>query len=230
MIEKFKSREYLDEKLNKLLENEKFLEYYKFLVSENNKYNLTRITEIDEVFYKHFYDSIFLYDVIETKNKTILDVGSGAGFPSIPLKIIEPTIKPSIIDALNKRIEFLKHLIDKLDLHDVKLIHGRAEELSKSYKYDIVTARAVSKLNILAELTLPFVKLGGYFIAFKSVNYQEELNEAGKGIEKLGGVIDRVVKYPISREEEHVLIIIKKIKNTPEMYPRHFGKIKKSPL
>ncbi len=230
MSENFKVREYLDPKLNDFLKNEKFLRYFEFLASENTKYNLTRITEIDEVYYKHFYDSLYLSKVIDVEHKSILDVGSGAGFPSIPLKIIYPSLKPTIIDSLNKRIDFLKELVKRLELENVRFIHGRAEEQDKIKKYDIVTARAVARLNILAEISLPYVKIGGYFIAFKSMNYEEELKEAKAAITKLGGKVNDIISYPVSIDENHVLIIIEKIKATPDIYPRHFSKIKKSPL
>ncbi len=226
----FTKREYLDSDLNKLLEDSKFYKYYEELISINKITNLTRITDLDSVYYKHFYDSIILTKYLLTKDKTILDVGAGAGFPSIPIKIIDNTVKITIVDSLNKRIKFLETLVDKLSLSNVNLIHGRAEELSKLNKFDIVTSRAVARLNILVELTLPFTKVGGYFIAYKSFNYQEELLEAKNGINILGGSIEKVIEYDISKDEKRVLIFIKKIKETNSKYPRIYGKIKKSPL
>ncbi len=230
MAEKFEIRNQLDKDLIELLKDEKFYQYYQFLISENKKYNLTRITDVNDVYYKHFYDSIYLSKLINLDNQEILDVGSGAGFPSIPLRIINPKIQITIIDSLNKRIHFLEELIGILKISNVKLIHGRAEELAKKQFYDIVVARAVAKLNILAEITLPYVKTGGFFVAMKSVNFENELSEANSAIAKLGGKVISADKYKIDENEEHVLIIIKKISPTPSMFPRQFGKIKKSPL
>lgn len=226
----FTKREYLDNDLNKLLDNPKFYQYYEALINTNKITNLTRIIDLDSVYYKHFYDSIILSKYLSTKDKNLLDVGSGAGFPSIPIKIIDDTIEVTIIDSLNKRIKFLATLIDKLLLNKVNLIHGRAEELSKINKFDIVTSRAVARLNILVELTLPFVKVGGYFVAYKSLNYEEELIEAKNGIKTLGGTVEKIVEYDISKDEKRALIFIKKIKETNNQYPRIYGKIKKSPL
>ena len=226
----FNKRDYLDSDLNTLLDNPKFAAYYEYLIKENLHTNLTRITELNDVYYKHFYDSIILSKYVELKKSSILDVGAGAGFPSIPLKIIEDTLDLTIVDSLNKRIKFLTELTEKLELKNCNLIHGRAEELSKDKKYDLVTSRAVARLNILAELTIPYLKKGGYFIAYKSINYQEELEEAMSAIEELGAKFDSIKEYAISDSETRVLIFIKKIKETKNIYPRSFGKIKKQPL
>lgn len=226
----FNKREYLDKALNELLENPKFNIYYEYLIQENKHTNLTRITEIDEVYYKHFYDSIILSKYVDLENKTFLDVGAGAGFPSVPLKIIEDTLDLTIIDSLNKRIKFLYNLTKELDISCCNLIHGRAEELKQREHFDFVTSRAVARLNILLELTLPFVKQNGYFVAYKSINYKEELNEAMSAINALGGKLERVEEYKISNEEKRVLIFIKKVKKTKDEYPRLFGKIKNNPL
>ncbi|XMB71640.1 16S rRNA (guanine(527)-N(7))-methyltransferase RsmG [Mycoplasmatota bacterium WC30] len=226
----FNVRENLDKDLNKLLNNPKFKIYYEYLIEVNKITNLTRITDEDAVYYKHFYDSIILSKHIDIKNKKFLDVGAGAGFPSIPLKIIEDSLKVTIVDSLNKRINFLNDLMIKLDLNNVTLIHSRVEELQNKEVYDIVTARAVAKLNILSEITIPYVKVGGYLVAFKSVKYQEELNAALPGIAKLGGRLEKVIEYQINDDEKRVLILIKKIKKSDPIYPRHFGKIKKAPL
>jgi 16S rRNA (guanine527-N7)-methyltransferase len=226
----FESRDYLDNNLNNILKNPKYLEYFNYLIEVNNVTNLTRITDIDSVYYKHFYDSLILLNYTDLQDKTLLDVGAGAGFPSIPLKIADESLKVTIIDSLNKRINFLTELTKKLNLNNVNLIHGRAEDLNQKNFYDLVTSRAVARLNVLVELTLPFVKKGGYFIAYKAINYQEELNESLSGISILGGKLDKVVEYQISQDEKRVLIFIKKIKETKDIYPRHFSKIKKSPL
>ena len=226
----FNKREYLNENLNQLLDHPKLYTYFQELIEGNKITNLTRIIDIDAVYYKHFYDSIVLLNYLDVKNKKLLDVGAGAGFPSIPLKIIEDSLQVTIVDSLNKRIKFLSGLTQKLSLSDVTLIHGRAEELKKLNHYDIVTSRAVAKFNILVELTLPFVKVGGYFIAYKSVNYLDELETAKEGIDILGGIIEKVVDYDINIDEKRVLIFIKKIKKTDSKYPRIFGKIKNAPL
>ena len=192
--------------------------------------NLTNITEENEVYKKHFYDSIFLSEVFDLNNKSILDIGAGAGFPSIPLKILCNTLDVTIIDGLNKRINFLKELSEKINIEKITLIHGRAEEMSKDRLFDFVTARAVARLNILAELALPYVKKDGYFVAYKSVNYQAELDEAKNAINQLGAILERIIEYDIETDLTHVLLVFKKIKNTPSIYPRQFAKIKKQPL
>ncbi len=209
---------------------DKFAKYYHFLEQENQVMNLTAIISEEEVYLKHFYDSLCLAKAIPLKEQRILDVGSGAGFPSIPLKIAFPKLKITIIDSLNKRIGFLRKLTELLELDDVELISGRVEELPTKGKYDIVTARAVAKLNILQELCLPFVKIGGYFVAMKSVNYEAELNEAKPGILKLGGIIESIIEYEVSTGLKHVMIMIKKNKPTELTYPRNYSQIKKRPL
>ena len=226
----FNKREYLNQRLNQLLDNPKFYQYYEELIEVNKTTNLTRITDLNSVYYKHFYDSIVLLNYLDLSNKSLLDVGAGAGFPSIPLKLVEDSLEVTIIDSLNKRILFLDQLVNKLMLNNVHLIHGRAEELQQKEVFDFVTSRAVARLNILMELTIPYVKIGGYFVAYKSIQYQDELTEAKKGIEFLGGRIEKVEEYQISHDESRVLIFIKKIHKTPKGYPRVFGKIKKSPL
>lgn len=207
-----------------------FETYYEYLINQNEIMNLTAITDKEEVYLKHFFDSLWLTKVGSFDNATLLDVGSGAGFPSLPLKIINPSMKVTIVDALQKRIDFLNRLSDKLSIDDNKLIHGRIEEFIKKNYFDFVTARAVARLNILTELCLPFVKVGGKFIAMKSINYEEELHEAKNAIEKLGGVIEEVIEYPLEEGLNHVLIVIKKVRNTTDFYPRSFSLIKKKPL
>ncbi len=207
-----------------------FTTYYEYLISQNQVMNLTAITDKNEVYTKHFFDSLCLSKAGIFEQKTLLDVGSGAGFPSLPLKIVYPSLKVTIIDALQKRIDFLSRLSDQLGMTDNKLIHGRVEEFIMKNYFDFVTARAVARLNILTELCLPFVKVGGKFIAMKSMNYQEELEEAKKAIALLGGKIETIIEYPLDDDLKHVLIVISKIKNTGESYPRSFGLIKKKPL
>ena len=205
-----------------------FIKYYELLVEWNNKINLTAITEFEDVFIKHFYDSLCLVKGIDLNNQSLFDVGSGAGFPSIPLKIIFEDLDITIIDSLNKRIKFLDVLIKSLDI-DIQLIHGRAEEHKHKNYYDIVTARAVSNLQVLSELCIPFVKKNGFFIALKGLNYKEELEKSNKAISILGGRLDNIVEYDIEGQRRS-LIIINKVKDTNNKYPRIYGKIKSNPL
>jgi 16S rRNA (guanine527-N7)-methyltransferase len=202
--------------------------YYKLLIEWNNKINLTAITEKDEVYLKHFYDSLCLIKANDMDKQTILDVGSGAGFPSIPLKIIFPKLKITIIDSLNKRIMFLKQLTKALDI-EAELLHGRAEELNRHNHYDIVTARAVAPLNILTELCLPYVKEGGYFLPLKSQNFSEEVKTITKSLTILGGKIIEIIDYSY-KNNTRVIPKILKTHKTSLKYPRAFAKIKKSPL
>ncbi len=219
-----------DNDLRILLKDPQFLKYFDFLIEKNKITNLTNIVEKTEVYDKHFYDSVVLSKFLDLKNKSFLDIGSGAGFPSIPLKIINDSLAVTIVDSLNKRINFLKELTKVLALENIELIHGRVEEMDKTKLFNVVTARAVARLNVLSEMSLPYVKNNGYFIAFKSIHYLDELEEAKKGITLLGGKIEKVVEYEINKEIRHVLIFIRKVKDTPSKYPRIFSKIKSSPL
>lgn len=214
--------ELTDEKYNQ------FMKYYELLIEWNEKINLTAITDFEDVFIKHFYDSLCLVKGIDLNKQTLFDVGSGAGFPSIPLKIIFEDLDITIIDSLNKRINFLKVLIKELGI-EAKLIHGRAEEHKHRNYYDIVTARAVSNLQVLSELCIPFVKKSGVFIALKGLNYQDELEKSNKAISILGGRLENVVEYEIEGQRRS-LIIIEKVKDTNTKYPRIYGKIKSNPL
>jgi 16S rRNA (guanine527-N7)-methyltransferase len=220
----------INKNLQIALEDQRFASYYSYLFEQNKVMNLTNITDEKEVYEKHFYDSIILTDILDTTNKSILDIGAGAGFPSLPIKILDDSMSVTIVDGLNKRIRFLHNLVGILALNSVSLIHGRAEELDKSLEFDLVTARAVARLNILAELAIPYVKIGGYFVAYKSTNYEVELLEAKKGITILGGQVESIYNYRINDEIVHSLILIKKVKQTPKDYPRQFSKIKKAPL
>jgi 16S rRNA (guanine527-N7)-methyltransferase len=202
--------------------------YYKSLVEWNKKINLTAITEENDVYIKHFYDSIFLSQTTSFDSKHMLDIGAGAGFPSIPLKIIFPNLDVTIIDALKKRIDFLSILTKELDL-EVKLIHGRAEEHSLKNTYDIVTARAVANLRMLSELCLPFVRRDGYFIAMKGQNFQQELEESKKALLILKAKLEEKISYKVD-DQNHIILRFKKIAETPDKYPRRFSKIKSKPL
>lgn len=205
-----------------------FHRYYELLVEWNQKINLTALTEIEDVFIKHFYDSLCLLKGIEIKDQTLLDVGSGAGFPSIPLKIIFPELDVTIIDALSKRIKFLEVLTKELDV-EARLIHGRAEEFERKHCYDIVTARAVANLRVLSELCIPFVKVDGYFIALKGPKHDIELDESMNAITTLGGKHIKTLEYEVQGQTRS-LLLIKKVTKSLKIYPRAFAKIKKNPL
>lgn len=222
-----------DEQMNQ------FEEYYKFLVTTNKVVNLTAITAKKEVYLKHFYDSIIPVieePVFRTEAVSICDVGAGAGFPSIPMKIVFPQLKVTIVDSLNKRIKFLQELVERLNLEDVELYHARAEEFAgKKSKhresYDYVTARAVARMSVLTELCLPLVKIGGHFIALKAQKADQELADAQKAITVLGGEFEQDIEteLPVTHDERH-LLIIKKVKSTPKQYPRKAGTPARNPI
>lgn len=215
---------------------QQFADYARLLVQWNEKMNLTAITEEKEIYLKHFYDSISLgfYEDFSS-NKTICDIGAGAGFPSIPLKIVFPTLEVTIVDSLNKRITFLNELVDQLGLEGVSLYHNRAETFGQMPEFrgtfDYVTARAVARLNVLSELCIPLVKKEGYFIALKASKSEEELNEAKPAIALLGGKFqeERSLELPITQDERHIIVIQKK-KETPKKYPRKPGLPNKQPI
>ncbi len=212
---------------------EQFKTYFEFLVSYNEFVNLTAITKEDEVYTKHFLDSLTLSGFLPKGKITLCDVGSGAGFPSIPNAICNNDIEVTIIDALNKRIVFLNELIKKLGLDNVKALHARAEEFAQTKRgtFDVVTGRAVARLNILTELCLPLVKIGGKFIAMKGISGDEELEEAKKAISLLGGKVIGVNKLSLpDNNGEREIIIIEKVKESPNKYPRSFNLIKNKPL
>ncbi|MFP4287508.1 MAG: 16S rRNA (guanine(527)-N(7))-methyltransferase RsmG [Candidatus Izemoplasmataceae bacterium] len=207
---------------------DKFEIYYETLIEWNKKMNLTAITDKEEVYKKHFYDSLCLAKALPMKNQTLLDVGSGAGFPSIPLKIIYPNLKVTIVDSLKKRIGFLENLIDKIGV-DITLIHSRIEDFELKESFDIVTARAVANLTILTEFCMPFVKVNGYFLPLKSKSLNEELSQALQAIKILGGKYIKTIDYSYNNLERYIVMINKK-KESPKKYPRDFSKIKKQPL
>ena len=214
-----------------------YARYYELLVEWNEKINLTAITERDEVYLKHFYDSITLglHTGVLEGEITLCDVGAGAGFPSIPLKIAFPNIKVTIVDSLNKRINFLELLFKELGLEGVRCYHDRAETFGQNpdhrAAYDIVTARAVARLSVLSELCVPLVKKGGYFVAMKAASSQEELDDAKAAIATLGGKVEEDYAFELPKEEgERHIILIKKAKETPKKYPRKPGLPNKKPL
>lgn len=210
-----------------------FFCYMKMLKEWNNKINLTAITEDKEIILKHFIDSLVILKYIKD-NSSLIDVGTGAGFPGIPLKIVKEDIKLTLLDSLKKRLEFLSEVCKTLDISNVNIIHGRAEDygIDSNYRenFDVVTARAVANLNVLAEYCLPLVKNDGIFICMKGNNV-EEIKEATKAIEKLGGKIENIEKINLpSSDIERNIIIIRKIKSTPKEYPRKAGTPSKHPL
>lgn len=215
-----------------------FEQYAEMLCEWNEKINLTAITDPEGIAVKHFYDSLYPFVICEPKyGEKLIDVGTGAGFPSIPLKIYRSDIQITLLDSLNKRIKFLNEVSDKLAL-EAECIHGRAEELGRYIKdgnlnrenYDIAAARAVAELRELCEYCLPFVKIGGTFYVLKGKNADEELNNAQTAIKVLGGKTERVEKYSLPNGDERTLILIRKIKETPNKYPRNSGQMKKNPL
>ena len=195
--------------------------------------NLTAITEPADIAALHFLDSAALLTLADWKGKTVADIGTGAGFPGLPLRIVDPSIRLTLLDAQNKRVEFLKEVCGELGLADVECVHARAEEFAADHRegFDLVTSRAVAALPLLCELCLPLVKVGGYFAAMKSVDADAELASAAHAIEVLGGAVDHVTDYAIpGTEVHHRVIFIKKCRETGKKYPRAFAKIKKNPL
>ncbi len=207
---------------------EKFRVYRDFLIERNKLFNLTAITDPDEIDLKHFIDSLTALSYI--KGKTA-DIGTGAGFPGVPLKIMLPENEFTLIDSLSKRINFLNELTEKLGLLNVKTIHARAEDLDKCVKYDTIVSRAVSRLNTLCEYCLPFLNTGGMFIAYKAADCEEEINEAKPAIKKLGGKIVEVKEVELYNSDiVRKLVFIEKTNDTPPIYPRGQNKPKKQPL
>lgn len=220
------------------IQKNQFATYFKELVETNKVMNLTSIIEEDQVYLKHFYDSIVLGFVDENllhEELTLCDVGSGAGFPSLPLKIINPKLKITIVDSLNKRIKFLDSLVEKLNLENVSLVHGRVEEVGKNLQFresfDVVTARAVAAMNVLTEFCLPLVKIGGQFVAMKSEKAPEEMKTAEYAIKTLGGEIKRQESVELPNDAGiRNFIFVSKITKTPKKYPRKPGTPSKKPL
>lgn len=211
-----------------------FEKYMNLLLEWNEKINLTAITQPEEIKLKHFVDSLTVLKYINDDDK-VIDIGTGAGFPGIPLKIMNKNTKITLLDSLNKRINFLNIVIEKLDLSNIQAIHGRAEEIARNKlyreKYDVAVSRAVANLSTLTEYMLPFVKVGGKCICMKGANVNEELERAQNAIKELGGEIERVDNFYLSdNDNERNIIVIKKIKKTKSKYPRKAGTPSKEPL
>ena len=217
-------------------EYDKFFTYCMMLLEKNKVMNLTAITDIDEVILKHFVDSLMLHKAIDPKAvTTMIDVGTGAGFPGIPLKIVYENLNVILLDSLQKRLEFLDDVIDELKLSGIETVHARAEDAGQAEvlreKFDLCVSRAVANLSTLCELCLPFVKVGGHFISYKAGDVEEEVDAARHAIELLGGGNVEVIKFTLPNSDlERTLIKIEKIKETPSKYPRKAGRPSKEPL
>lgn len=207
--------------------------YAAMLAEKNKVMNLTAINTPADVARLHFLDSAALLTLADLRGKTVVDVGTGAGFPGLPLRILESSIRLTLLDAQNKRVDFLRDVCRDLELEGITCVHGRAEEFAQTHResFDIAVSRAVAALPLLAELCLPLVKVGGSFLAMKSIDSIQELDAAGRAVQLLGGQLEKPLDYTIPGTDiRHRLIVIKKIVNTPKKYPRTFAKIKKNPL
>ena len=212
---------------------DKFFKYMEILKEWNKKINLTAITEKNEIILKHFIDSLTIFSFMNDNDK-VIDIGTGAGFPGIPLKISK-NINLTLLDSLKKRIIFLQNVIDELNLENVECIHGRTEDIARQKKYrevyDVATARAVARLNVLAEYCLPYVKINGAFICMKGPDVYDEIAEANKSIEILGGEIDKIDELTLPGTDiKRTIVVIKKVKKSPVIYPRKAGKPSKDPI
>ena len=213
-------------------QKEKFYNYYKLLVSWNEKFNLTTITSMEDVIVKHFLDSVIAYKSIKQDAK-IIDIGAGAGFPSLPLKILRPDLTVLMVDSVNKKVTFLQEVINELSLNNITTIHSRVEDLAnkKDYReqFDFCVSRAVASLNTLSEYALPFVKLGGEMLAYKANEIEEELEVSKKAITVLGGKISEILKFNIEGVDRKVVKILKQ-SSTPLKYPRSGNKPRLAPI
>ena len=215
-------------------QEQKFYEYMKLLKEWNEKINLTTITEEQDILLKHFIDSLTILKYLND-NDNIIDVGTGAGFPGIPVKIVNEILNVTLMDSLNKRILFLNDVIEKLKLEGIKTVHARAEELGRNReyreKYDVVTSRAVANLSTLLEYMMPFAKVGGTCICMKGPNIEEELENADLAIKELGGKLEKIENFKLPESDiERNIIIIKKVRNISNKYPRKAGTPAKEPL
>ena len=208
--------------------------YYELLTAKNKVMNLTAITEYNDVVKKHFIDSMMISRVLDMKKiNSICDVGTGAGFPGIPLKIVYPHLHLTLVDSVGKRVNFLSEVVEKLGLEDVEAIHSRTEDLAHNSKYrekyDLVTARAVASMNVLSEYCIPYAKIGGYFTAYKSGNIEEEIENAKNAVKTLGGKIEKTDMFELY-EMGRSIVLIRKVNSTPKIYPRKAGTPSKNPL
>ena len=217
-------------------QKEQYERYFELLVEWNEKINLTAITDNEEVYLKHFYDSIapILQGLIENQPIRLLDIGAGAGFPSLPMKILFPELDVTIIDSLNKRINFLHLLAEELGLSGVHFYHGRAEDFAqdKAFRaqFDLVTARAVARMQVLSELTIPYLKVGGRLLALKASNAPEELEEAKNALNILFSKVEDNLQYELPNGDPRYITVVEKKKETPNKYPRKAGMPNKRPL
>lgn len=223
----------LFEKYNLNLTEEKFNKlniFYSELIFYNNSFNLTAITEENEVFIKHFLDSIFPQFLIE-KNSSVIDIGAGAGFPSLPLKIYRPDLTVTMIDSLNKRVNFLNDVIKKLELENISAFHARAEDFAKTSResFDYAVVRAVAKIPTLIEYAFPLLKVGGRLLCYKGGDVEEELKQSENALKILGGVVERVEKFNLEGNSR-TIVLIKKLEHTPSKYPRSKNLPKLKPL
>ncbi len=217
------------------LQKQQFTDYYEMLIEKNKVMNLTAITEFSEVITKHFIDSLALIKAIDLKNQKLLDIGTGAGFPGIPLKIAFPDLDIILLDSLNKRLTFLSEVIEHLNLRKISTLHGRAEDYGKNpdyrEKFDLCVSRAVAKLSSLSEYCIPYVKKDGFFISYKSGKVEEELIASERALQILGSKVDKVLSFDLPGTDiERTLVRIKKVSQTPKNYPRSAGKPSKEPL
>ncbi len=208
--------------------------YYELLTAKNKVMNLTAITEYNDVVKKHFIDSMMISRVLDMKKiSSLCDVGTGAGFPGIPLKIVYPHLHLTLVDSVGKRVNFLSEVVEKLGLEDVEAIHSRTEDLAHNSKYrekyDLVTARAVASMNVLSEYCIPYAKIGGYFAAYKSGNIEEEIENAKNAVKTLGGKIEKTDVFELY-DMGRSIVLIKKVNSTPKIYPRKAGTPSKNPL
>ncbi len=215
---------------------EQFMKYYDLLIEKNKVMNLTAITDLNEVMTKHFLDSVLISNVLDMSDfNTLVDVGTGAGFPGIPVKILFPNLKVTLIDSLNKRLKFLDDVISELELDKIETVHGRAEDLGHNdlyrEKYDLCVSRAVANLSTLSEYCIPFIKKNGVFASYKASDSEEEINISKNAITILGGSISKICEIDLpGTEVKRNIVIIKKDKCTPKKYPRKAGTPSKEPL
>jgi 16S rRNA (guanine527-N7)-methyltransferase len=217
------------------MQYQQFMDYYELLIERNKVMNLTAITELNEVITKHFIDSLAMVKAIKPEKERLLDIGTGAGFPGIPLKIAFPDLDIVLLDSLKKRLTFLDEVINQLGLKGIRTLHGRAEDFGREKDYreqfDLCVSRAVARLSSLSEYCLPYVKIGGCFISYKSGNIEEELTSSTRAMKLLGAELKEVIEYQLPDTDiQRTLIVVEKKSSTPKSYPRAAGKPSKDPL